>query len=99
MKKVNSATIEIARYVIEIDHTQWPFCKREFPEAAFDEVRRKYLSLNEDFFDSSDLGQLENEILNGEVIHLENICLAPDYYCYYNERTKKYIAVLITNRE
>ncbi|GGD03332.1 hypothetical protein [Enterococcus wangshanyuanii] len=99
MEKVTSATVEIARYVTEFDHTQWPFFKSEFPEAVYDEVRKKYLSLNEDFFDNSDLRQLENEILNGEVVHLENICLAPDYYCYYNEKTTEYIAVMIPNSD
>ncbi|OTP47561.1 hypothetical protein A5884_003532 [Enterococcus sp. 7D2_DIV0200] len=36
MKKVTSATVEIARYVTEIDQTQWPFVKNEFPEAVYD---------------------------------------------------------------
>ena len=99
MKQVVSTDIESARYVIEVDHTEWKFFKDEFPEAVYDEIRKKYVTLEDDFFDKSDLAQLIIEISNGEVFHLDNIHLSAEYSCYYNKKTGEYIGIMIPEKD
>jgi hypothetical protein len=49
MKQVVSKNVEIARYVDIVDNTEWEYLKQEFPDAVFDEERKKYLSLGKIF--------------------------------------------------
>lgn len=99
MKQVVSKNVEIAQYVDTVDHTEWEYLKKEFPDAVFDEERRKYLSLGEDFFDRSDLADLAIDIANGDVVHLEEIDFSSDYWCYYNNKTGEYIGILIPEKD
>ncbi len=99
MKQVVSANVEIALYVDTVDNTEWEYLKQEFPDAVFDEERKKYLSLGEDFFDRSDLAELAIDIVNGEVVYLEDIDFSSDYWCYYNKKTEEYIGILIPEKD
>jgi hypothetical protein len=58
MKQVVSTNVKIAQYVDIVDNTEWEYLKQEFPDAVFNEERKKYLSLEKDFFDRSDLAEL-----------------------------------------
>lgn len=99
MKQVVSTNVEIAVNIIVVDNTEWEYCKKEFPDAVYDEERKKYLYLGEDFFDMSDLGELVDDISNGKVFHLENVHLAHDYDLYFNKNTGKYIGVNIPKKD